>query len=64
MPYSNSLAAIVYDTPSASLSSACSTVDRLWSVSDNLFGYYVTNENLPNPYAGLDEYNATEVAEC
>jgi hypothetical protein len=64
VPYSNSLAAIVYDTPSASLSSVCSAVDRLWSVSDNLFGYYVTNENLPNPYAELDEYNATEVAEC
>jgi Spherulation-specific family 4 len=64
VPYSNSLAAIVYDTPSASLSSVCSAIDRLWSVSDNLFGYYVTNQNLPNPYAGLDEYNATEVAEC
>ncbi len=64
VPYSNSLAAIVYDTPSASLSSVCSAVDRLWSVSDNLSGYYVTNENLPNPYAALDEYNATEVAEC
>jgi hypothetical protein len=64
VPYSNSLAAIVYDTPNASLSGVCSAVDRLWSVSDNLSGYYVTNENLPNPYAGLDEYNATEVAEC
>ncbi len=64
MPYSNSLAAIVYDTPSASLSTVCSAVDRVWSVSDNLFGYYVTNENLPNPYTALDEYNATEVADC
>lgn len=64
VPYSNSLAAIVYDTPTASLSSVCSALDRLWSVSDNLFGYYATNQDLPNPYAGLDEYNATEVAEC
>ena len=63
-PYSNSLAAIVYDTPSSSLSGVCSGIDRLWSVSANSFGYYVTNENLPNPYGGLDEYNATEVADC
>ncbi len=63
-PYSNSLAAIVYGTANGSVGTVCSTVDRLWSVKNNLFGYYVTNENLPNPYAGLDAYNAGEVAEC
>ena len=63
-PYSNSLAAIVYGTSSNSVSSVCSGIDRLWSVSANSFGYYVTNGNLPNPYAGLDEYNPAEVADC
>jgi hypothetical protein len=63
-PYSNSLAAIVYNTPSSSVSGVCSVIDRLWSVSGSLFGYYLTNENLPNPYAGLDEYNAAEVSDC
>ncbi len=63
-PYSNSLAVIVYNTPSSSVSGVCSVIDRLWSVSGSLFGYYLTNENLPNPYAGLDEYNAAEVSDC
>ncbi len=63
-PYGNSLAAIVYDTPSDSVSGVCSDIDRLWSGSGSLFGYYLTNENLPNPYAGLDDYNAAEVSDC
>ena len=50
--------------PGASLRTVCTTVDRLWDVGDNLFEYYVTNEALPDQYAGLDEYNTAEVNEC
>jgi len=63
-PYSNSLAAIVYGTPTSALSTVCSGIDRLWLAPYNLFAYYVTDESLPNPYAALDGYNAAEVAEC